>query len=44
MDHLNVTHVVGLALPDRGCGALLSGPALRSESDCPSGAAVGTQM
>ena len=33
MDHLNVTHVVGLMLPDRGCGALLGRAALQTESD-----------
>lgn len=33
MDHLNVTHVVGLMLPDCGCGALLGRAALQTESD-----------
>lgn len=33
MDLLNVTHVVGLMLPDHGCGALLGRAALQTESD-----------
>ena len=33
MDHLNVTHVVGLMLPDHGCGALPGRAAQQTESN-----------
>lgn len=43
MDHLNVTHVVGLMLPDHGCRAVLSKPTLLTEPDHPIQAAIGIQ-